>query len=162
MLKLDADPLELAIYPKMSRNPKPLPFLTIPTYTQKLLYAVNGSIHRVLSYDPAKLELVTHYWQVTMTSALLLLELALCRPINDGTRVPPDGLCQYRQTHEYRGPGCLCPLLEPLRKEPAYKEAAIYLTTDGPYKGEYVAECTEHRCGYLGWSSLHQFLDEEN
>ena len=72
MLKLDADPLELAIYPEMSKNPKPLTFLTIPTYTQKLLYAVNKSIHRVLSYDPVKLELVTHYWQVTMTSAITI------------------------------------------------------------------------------------------
>ncbi|KAF8337779.1 hypothetical protein F5887DRAFT_917812 [Amanita rubescens] len=91
----------------MSRNPRPLPFSTIPTYRQKLL------------------------------------------PINDGARVPPDGLRQYRQTHEYLGPGCLCPLLERFSKKAPYKEAAIYLAIDGPYKGEYVAECAKHQCGYL-------------
>ncbi|KAF8313930.1 hypothetical protein F5887DRAFT_929910 [Amanita rubescens] len=91
----------------MSRNPRPLPFSTIPTYRQKLL------------------------------------------PINDGARVPPDRLCQYRQTHEYLGPGCLCPLLERFSKKSLYKEAAIYLALDGPYKGEYVAECAKHQCGYL-------------
>ncbi|KAF8327320.1 hypothetical protein F5887DRAFT_924839 [Amanita rubescens] len=91
----------------MSRNPRPLPFSTIPTYRQKLL------------------------------------------PINAGARVPPDGLRQYRQTHEYLGPGCLCPLLERFSKTAPYKEAAIYLAIDGPYKGEYVAECAKHQCGYL-------------
>ncbi|KAF8329621.1 hypothetical protein F5887DRAFT_923743 [Amanita rubescens] len=63
----------------------------------------------------------------------------------DGKRVPPDELCLYRQTHQYIGPGCLCPLLEPLT---AHKEAAIYLAVNG-YPGEYVAECADDRCGYL-------------
>ncbi|KAF8340244.1 hypothetical protein F5887DRAFT_1077042 [Amanita rubescens] len=70
-------------------------------------------------------------------------------PIKDGARVPPDGLRQYRQTHEYLGPGCLCPLLERFSKKAPYKEAAMYLAIDGPYKGEYVAECAKHQCGYL-------------
>ena len=142
----------------MSRNPRPLPFSTIPTYRQKLLYAVNESTHRVLSYDPAKQDLVTHYWQVTMTSTITTILNLHClhRPIKDGARVPPDGLRQYRQTHEYLGPGCLCPLLERFSKTAPYKEAAIYLAIDGPYKGEYVAECAKHQCGYLGWSSFNK------
>jgi hypothetical protein len=70
------------------------------------------------------------------------------RPIkSDGVRVPPDELQQYRETHEYLGPGCLCPLLGPLT---AYKEAAIYLTVSGRYKGEYVAECVDDCCDYSG------------
>ncbi|KAF8333377.1 hypothetical protein F5887DRAFT_1080196 [Amanita rubescens] len=85
-----------------------------------------------MSYDPAKLKLVVHYWPL--------------KP--DGGRVPPNELRQYRETHEYLGPGCLCPLLEPRRKNTAYKEAAICLSIDGRYKGEYVAECAQGRCGY--------------
>jgi hypothetical protein len=54
----------------MPRKPKPLPFLTFPTYRQKLLYDVDKATHCVMSYDPAKLELVVHYWQVTMVSAV--------------------------------------------------------------------------------------------
>jgi hypothetical protein len=70
------------------------------------------------------------------------------RPIKpDGAPVPPDELQRYRETHEYLGPGCLCPLLGPLT---AYKEAAIYLTVSGRYKGEYVAECVDDHCDYSG------------
>jgi hypothetical protein len=72
----------------------------------------------------------------------------------DGARVPPGELLRYRETHDYRGPGCLCPLLEPLRKNAEYKEASIYLAIDGQYKGEYIAECAEDRCGYLGQSPI--------
>jgi hypothetical protein len=72
------------------------------------------------------------------------------RPVlPDGKRVPPDELYLHRETHQYIGPGCLCPLLEPLT---AHKEAAIYLAVNGLYPGEYVAECADDRCGYLGLS----------
>jgi hypothetical protein len=74
------------------------------------------------------------------------------RPVSGGVRIPPSGLRHYRATHQYLGPGCLCPLLEPLSQEPAFTEAAIYLTTNGRYQGEYVAECAKSRCGYLGQS----------
>jgi len=70
--------------------------------------------------------------------------------------VPPDELCLYRETHQYIGPGCLCLLLEPLT---AHKEAAIYLAVNGLYPGEYVAECADDRCGYLGLSPFSG-LDE--
>jgi hypothetical protein len=66
--------------------------------------------------------------------------------------VEPSELRNYRDTHQYCGPGCLCPLFEPLSRQPVFTEAAIYLTTIGRYKGEYVAECAKARCGYLGQS----------
>jgi hypothetical protein len=74
------------------------------------------------------------------------------RPVSGGRHVPPAELHQYRETHQYLGPGCLCPLLEPLMEEPVFTEAAIYLTTFGHYGGEYVAECAKGQCGYLGQS----------
>jgi len=64
----------------------------------------------------------------------------------------PARLRKYHEVHQYLGPGCLCPLLEPLGEEPVFTEAAIYLTTFGCYEGEYVAECAKARCGYLGQS----------
>jgi len=73
-------PLELAIYPNVSRNPRPLPFSTIPTYRQKLLYAVNESTRCVLSYDPAERNLVMHYWQVIMTSRITMIPESTMSP----------------------------------------------------------------------------------
>ena len=75
------------------------------------------------------------------------------RPVSQGARVSPAGLCQYRETHQYLGPGCLCPLLQLLSEEPKFTETAIYLTMVGHYKGEYVAECAKGQCGYLGESA---------
>ena len=74
-------------------------------------------------------------------------------------RVPPGELRHYRETHDYLAPGCLCPLLEPLRKKAVYKEASIYVAIGGRYKGEYIAECAEDRCGYLGQSPIYS-IDE--
>lgn len=74
------------------------------------------------------------------------------RPVKERARVPPDELRRYRSTHQYLGPSCLCPLLEPISENPVFREAAIYLSTSGCYKGEYVAECAKNRCGYLGQS----------
>ncbi|KAM6503021.1 hypothetical protein JOM56_002998 [Amanita muscaria] len=103
----------------MPGNPQPLAFTTFPTYRQKLLYDVQSSTCCVMSFDPAKLELIPHYW-----------------PVSEGARVPPAELRQYREAHQYLGPGCLCPLLEPLSEEPVFREAAIYLTWFGRYEGD--------------------------
>ncbi|KAM6490167.1 hypothetical protein JOM56_014361 [Amanita muscaria] len=116
----------------MPGNPQPLAFTTFPTYRQKLLYDVQSSTRCVMSFDPAKLELIPHYW-----------------PVSEGARVPPAELRQYREAHQYLGPGCLCPLLEPLSEEPVFREAAIYLTWFGRYEGEYIAECAKSQCRYL-------------
>ena len=62
--------IELTIYLVMPGYPNPLPFLTFPTYRQKLLYDVNRSTHCVMSYDPVKLELVKHYWRVILLSTM--------------------------------------------------------------------------------------------
>jgi hypothetical protein len=57
----------LSIQP-MPRNPQPLTFTTFPTYCQKLLYDVYNLAPCIMSFDPAKMELVPHYWYVTMAS----------------------------------------------------------------------------------------------
>jgi hypothetical protein len=52
----------------MPGNPQPLTFTTFPTYRQKLLYDVYNSAPCIMSFDPAKMELVPHYWYVIMAS----------------------------------------------------------------------------------------------
>jgi hypothetical protein len=66
----------------------------------------------------------------------------------------PDQLVHYRETHQFLGPGCLCPLLAPVTKEATFIEAAIYVPMFGYYKGEYVAQCAKNRCGYVGEATL--------
>jgi hypothetical protein len=53
----------------MPGNPQPL-IITIPTYRQKLLYDIYDSTRCVLSFDPAKWELIPHHWYVTMASRI--------------------------------------------------------------------------------------------
>ena len=59
-------------------------------------------------------------------------------------------LHNYRKTHQFLGPCCLCSLLTPLREDSHFTEAAIYVPVFGRYAGEYVAECARSHCGYLG------------
>ena len=75
------------------------------------------------------------------------------RPTTGEKRLKPDALRNYRNTHQFLGPCCLCPLkFGPLKKdgEPCFAEAAIYMPGVGRYEGEYIAECAKSRCGYLG------------
>ncbi|KAJ3522554.1 hypothetical protein NMY22_g11844 [Coprinellus aureogranulatus] len=78
------------------------------------------------------------------------------RPCDPDTkaRVAPSNLESYRRTHRFRGPCCLCALLD--RTE--YTEARIGVVetasedseTGSPaLHGEYVATCPAQRCGYL-------------
>jgi hypothetical protein len=64
--------------------------------------------------------------------------------------VSPGALREYRGGYDFLGPCCLCPLLEPLSKEPKFTEAAIYMPVFGRYAGEYIAGCAQSRCGYVG------------
>jgi len=74
----------------------------------------------------------------------------LHRPVEGNERVRPDALHNYRETHQFLGPCCLCPLLMLVSGEYHFTEAAMYVPIFGRYAGEYVAECAKSRCGYLG------------
>jgi hypothetical protein len=73
------------------------------------------------------------------------------RPVEGNKRVPPRKLKEYRESHDFLGPCCFCPLVG---EEKVYKEAIIDITLWGRFKGEYVAECaaSENQCNYLGES----------
>ena len=64
----------------------------------------------------------------------------------------PDAFHAYRESHDFLGPCCLCPLFVPLSEEPRFTEAAIYMPIFGRCAGEYVAGCAKSRCGYVGQS----------
>jgi hypothetical protein len=72
--------------------------------------------------------------------------------MRDTIRVSPDKWRDYRENHEFLNPSCLCALFQPKSEVLYYTEAAIYLPLNGLYRGEWVAECAEGRCGYLGKS----------
>ena len=122
-------------------------------HCQKLLCNIYNLTHCVMSFDSAKLVLVPHEWCIIMGLYDMLTLYCFHRPVKEGVHVTPEELCQHCDTHQYLGPGCLCPLLEPISEEQVFREVAIYLTVLGHYKGEWVAECVKSRWGYLGSSS---------
>ena len=63
----------------------------------------------------------------------------------------PDALCNYRETHDFLGPCCLCPLLEMQEGIECgrFMEAAIHIPVCGLYAGEYIPECAKSQCNYL-------------
>ena len=143
----------------MPGNPQQLVSTAFLPTRQTLLDKISRETNSVMSFDPATLKLVMHEWYIrTVSSRLILLCLHPClhRPVRDRARVTPEGLRQYREAHQYLGPGCLCPLFERVGNRPAFTEAAIYITAVEPYKGEYVAGCAKSRCGYMGRSPFSQ------
>jgi hypothetical protein len=75
------------------------------------------------------------------------------RPVTeDGQRVTPSDLADYRITHQFRAPSCLCGCKT---NNASYAETAIYIAKDGPYSGEYVVGCASDSCGYLSKSGSY-------
>jgi hypothetical protein len=143
----------------MPGNPQQLVSTAFLPTRQTLLDKISRETNSVMSFDPATLKLVMHEWYIrTVSSRLILRCLHPClhRPIRDHAHVTPEGLRQYREAHQYLGPGCLCPLFERVGNRPAFTEAAIYITAVEPYKGEYVAGCAKSHCGYMGRSPFSQ------
>jgi hypothetical protein len=81
--------------------------------------------------------------------------------VEGGKRVTPDMLLEYRTRHKLQGPHCLCPLLRTTDEEPPLTEAKIMLKESGDHIGEYVAECPNGQCEYLG-QLLVVFRDNES
>jgi hypothetical protein len=74
------------------------------------------------------------------------------RPVNGaGERVTPTGLQEFRKSHEFRAPCCLCACQA---IGGGYTESAVYIAEEGPNFGKYVAGCASRQCGYLGKSCL--------
>ena len=70
--------------------------------------------------------------------------------MDDRKRVSPDMWLEYRTRHIFQGLHCLCPLLWTTDQEPPYTEAKVLLKDSGDHIGEYVADCPNGYCKYLG------------
>jgi hypothetical protein len=70
--------------------------------------------------------------------------------VEGSKRVPPDMWLEYRRKYKFEGLRCLCPLLQTTDDEPPLTEANILVKDSGDHMGEYVAECPNGRCEYLG------------
>lgn len=75
------------------------------------------------------------------------------RPASVTERLTTCAMDNHRITHRFLGPCCLCPLADD--KAPDFVEAAIYMATDGPHSGKWIATCAKGECRYLGKSYLH-------
>ncbi|KAJ7257623.1 hypothetical protein C8J57DRAFT_1234771 [Mycena rebaudengoi] len=68
------------------------------------------------------------------------------KPVRDGQRVPPSELRDYRVTHEFRYPNCLCSVHE---LDPNHvTESAVFMVNSGRLGGQYVAACALGICKY--------------
>lgn len=72
----------------------------------------------------------------------------ISRPSSVESRIEPWDLRQHRKTHQFLGPCCLCPKVDP--NQPDFVEAAIFPVPRGVISGEYIATCARNRCGYFG------------
>lgn len=82
----------------------------------------------------------------------LSILLKICyRPLDEhGARLNPADFNQYRKSHQFRGPFCLCSLKFEDQAEDV--EAAIYVAKSGICLGEYVLSCARNNCGYFSQS----------
>src|ERR1700722_18953962 len=138
------------VNPSMHRVRQPIT-TTVPTQHQLLLREVRDGTHCIKSLDPVRRTLTTFYWYGPWPVTLIcVMPDALHRPINElRERVPPCSLREYRESHRFLGPCCLCPLFVP-SSQGVFTEVAIFITASGPFSGEYVAQCAKGECGYLG------------
>ena len=70
--------------------------------------------------------------------------------MNGSKCVMLDTWLEYRMRHEFKGLHCLCPLLRTTDEELPFTEAKILLKDSGEHIREYVAECPNGHCEYLG------------
>ncbi|KAJ7676898.1 hypothetical protein DFH06DRAFT_1428792 [Mycena polygramma] len=77
-------------------------------------------------------------------------------PVSDSVRVTPSDLSDYRRTHQFRFPCCLCSVHE---MDPNhFTEAVVFMVTSGPLSGEFVAACARGVCRY--WVLLERMYNK--
>ena len=108
--------------------------------------------HAVLHYDRTEDGLQPWYWYVHFAvcdSLLLTFPYTSPRPVKEtGERVTPCELLEYRRSHQFLGPCCLCASLE--SDISSYTEASIFVALSGPTAGQYTAACAAGQCRYWG------------
>jgi hypothetical protein len=141
-----------------TRQPQPITTM-IPTYHQRLLRQVRDATHSIQSFNPSTRTLTTLRWCVPLTRRDRTL-LIFYRPVDNHGRVVPSSLREYRRSHEFLGPCCLCPLFARNAETRVFTEAAMFVAPSGQFSGEYVAQCAKGECGYLGQLAFELCTDE--
>jgi hypothetical protein len=72
-------------------------------------------------------------------------------------RIPIFHLVEYRDTHCFEYPCCLCAELAG-----AVTESAIYIAGSGLYRGFWVASCARELCGYFGEHIMSSMTPKQN
>ncbi|KAF8221163.1 hypothetical protein L208DRAFT_1535147 [Tricholoma matsutake] len=119
----------------MPGHPQLLTVTTAPMYWQILLNKVYNLTNVIWSLEPATLKLTKWHW-----------------PIHARKHVAPGTLHEHCKHYQFLGPSCLCPLLQQVSEDLVFTEVAIYMPVFGRYAREYIAECANGRCGYIGQS----------
>jgi hypothetical protein len=136
-----------AAFDIVSWSPDQLESMPIPKYHDKLAKQLRDTSY-LKSLNPETRALSMLRWCVRHgVDRMHTHAESLHRPVVSGKRVTPSALRDYRLTHQFRGPCCLCPVFERgVCRE--YKEAAIFVATSGAQAGEYVTQCALGACGY--------------
>ncbi|KAJ3518774.1 hypothetical protein NMY22_g13513 [Coprinellus aureogranulatus] len=126
-----------------SQKQNPLP----PAILAHFLRQIEGGHVRTPASKPVPL----HYDSETKS----LKEFRWPFDVETGRRIPPSMLQEFRRTHHFRGPSCLCAFLD----DEDYTEAIIGIvevaqddTAGGngsAMNGQYVAACERQRCGFF-------------
>ena len=133
----------------MSRVPQSLIPITLQRYQDLLRYKVASATNCIKSFDLDTLTLSTFHWYALHRLSQYTTD-TLHRPLDCSRRIHPSAWCDYRITHQFIGPCCLCPLSVLNSEDLVYTEAKICVTSTGTYAGEYIVECARSRCRYLG------------
>jgi hypothetical protein len=104
----------------------------------------------ILHYDAQAQALRPWYWYVDAGNSITGFDVnSHPRPLKQsGERVPPSEFGDYRATHAFTTPSCLC-----AQSGSVQVESSVDVTMEDPYRGEYVAGCALGRCDYLGEST---------
>lgn len=138
----------------ISQNPSDLRSTSdaesVPSRHQKFLGLVRNTQLGIPSLDTRTRQIVKKNWYVPLDASAGCIEyMKYHRPVINGRRVAPSALLDYRCTHKFLGPVCLCALF-PRSGYTTGTEAAMFFETTGPYSGEFVAKCAKNSCGFLG------------
>jgi hypothetical protein len=104
----------------------------------------------LLHYNAEVSDLHPWFWCVggAIAQSHILNTSSPIRPVTEeGARVPPSDLHQYRLDYDFHGPCCLCTMDK--IGDTAYTESAIFVCETGKYAGEYIAACAEDFCGFM-------------
>ena len=129
----------------------PLPSVSVREIYLAFLWAKIAESQTILQYDVPCQALVPFLWYVH-TYHLIPIFLSPDRPAlsDPNNRVPVHRFDNYKATHEFRSPGCLCPVLNGTMDN----ESVVFEASGG----EYIAVCAKGICGYVGESCNHARL----